>query len=286
MKKYIKLYLELAKVRITFFVTMTTFVGYLMYDGNLHLQLVWVLFGIFLLASGSAALNQYQEYEWDAQMDRTKDRPIPSGAITPTHGLIVAVLLSVTGSYMLYASSGLAAMELGLLALLWYNAIYTPLKRKTAFAVVPGSVIGAIPPLVGYVAAGGSALDPKILAFSFFMFMWQIPHFWLLVMRNASDYSKANFPTISDLYNKKQLMSITFVWTTATAVSSLLLPLMNVFSNTILVLLLFTALVALVIGFATIFKNEYSRKTIFKYFMGINVYLLFILGLIVIGVLQ
>ena len=68
-------------------------------------------------------------------------------------------------------------------ALIWYNGIYTPLKRKTAFAVVPGSVIGAIPPMVGYVAAGGSALDPQILAFAFFMFMWQIPHFWLLIMK-------------------------------------------------------------------------------------------------------
>jgi len=278
--------MELAKVRITFFVTMTTFVGYLMYDGDIHSQLAWVLLGIFLLASGSAALNQYQEYEWDALMERTKDRPIPSGAISPIHGLIVAIVLSVIGSYLLFASSGLGAMELGLLALLWYNGIYTPLKRKTAFAVVPGSVIGAIPPLVGYVAAGGSVLDPKILAFAFFMFMWQIPHFWLLVMRNGSDYSKANFPTISDIYNKQQLKSITFVWTTATAVSSLLLPLMSVFTNTILVFLLFTALVALVLGFATMFKNEYTRKTIFKYFMGINVYLLFILGLIVIGVLQ
>jgi len=277
--------MELAKVRITFFVTMTTFVGYLMYDGDIHSQLVWVLLGIFLLASGSAALNQYQEYEWDALMERTKDRPIPSGAISPTHGLIVAIVLSVIGSFLLFASSGLGAMELGLLALIWYNGIYTPLKRKTAFAVVPGSIIGAIPPLVGYVAAGGSASDPKILAFAFFMFMWQIPHFWLLVMRNGNDYSKANFPTISDLYNKQQLKSITFVWITATAVSSLLLPLMSVFTNTVLVFLLFTALVALVLGFATIFKNEYTRKTIFKYFMGINVYLLFILGLIVIGVL-
>ncbi len=286
MKRYLKLYMELAKVRITFFVTMTTFVGYLMYDGTVTSQLTWVLLGIFLLASGSAALNQYQEHHWDAKMDRTKNRPIPSGAISATHGLIVAILLSVVGSWLLYASSGFGTMQLGILALIWYNGIYTPLKRKTAFAVIPGSVIGAIPPLVGYVAAGGSVLDPKILAFAFFMFMWQIPHFWLLVMRNGDDYRKADFPTISDLFSHQQLKGITFVWSAATAVSSLLLPLMHVFTSTALILLLFLSLILMIGGFASIFKKEYSRKIIFKYFMGINVYLLFILGLIIVGVLQ
>ena len=286
MKKYIKLYMELTKVRITFAVTLTTFVGYFMYDATVHTQLIWVLLGIFILACGSAALNQYQEHEWDAKMDRTKHRPIPSGAISPFHGLMVAIVLSVIGSWMLYASSGFGAMQLGILALIWYNGIYTPLKRKTAFAVIPGSVIGAIPPLVGFVAAGGSALDPKILAFAFFMFMWQIPHFWLLVMRNGHDYKKANFPTISDLYNTQQLKSITFVWTVATAVSSLLLPLMKVFSSQTIIFMLFASLIMLIAGFASIFKTEYTRKIIFKYFMGINIYLLVVLGLIIAGVMN
>jgi protoheme IX farnesyltransferase len=284
MKKYLKLYLELAKVRITFAVTLTTFVGYFMVDGNIDAVLWWVLLGIFLLASGSAALNQYQEHHLDAQMDRTKNRPIPSGAISPTHGLIVAFLLSATGSYLLYWSAGFESMQLGILALIWYNAIYTPLKRKSAFAVVPGSVIGAIPPMVGYVAAGGNVLDPQILAFAFFMFMWQIPHFWLLIMKNGTDYRKAGFPTIADVYSEKQLKSITYVWIAATAVSSMLLPLMHVLEGTTLLVLLSISLVLVLVGFASIFRNDYTKKSIFKYFMGINVYLLVILGLIIAGV--
>ena len=157
-------------------------------------------------------------------------------------------------------------------------------KEKTAFAVVPGSVIGAIPPLVGYVSAGGNVLDPQILAVAFFMFMWQIPHFWLLIMKNGDDYQKAGFPTISEIYNEQQLKSITYVWIAATAVSSLLLPLMNVLQSNILLILLSLSVLTVLIGFSTIFKNDYSRKSIFKYFMGINIYLLFILGLIIAGV--
>lgn len=276
--------MELAKVRITFAVTLTTFVGYYMVDGKVDATLWWVLLGIFLLASGSAALNQYQEHEHDAKMDRTKNRPIPSGAISPTHGLLVSLVLSGLGSFLLFWASGIETMQLGLLALIWYNAFYTPLKRKSAFAVVPGSVIGAIPPMVGYVAAGGSLLDPQILAFGFFMFMWQIPHFWLLIMKNGADYSKAGFPTISDIYNEKQLKGITYVWTAATVVSSMLLPLMNVFNSATLMILLSLSLIAMLVGFARIFNQEITRKLIFKYFMGINVYLLFILGLIIAGV--
>lgn len=283
MKKYLKLYMELGKVRITFAVTLTTFVGYFMVDAQIDLRMWWVLFGIFLLASGSAALNQYQEHHHDAKMDRTKNRPIPSGAISPRHGLIFALLLSTIGAYLLYWAAGFESMQLGLLALIWYNGIYTPLKRKSAFAVVPGSIIGAIPPLVGYVSAGGNALDPQILAFAFFMFMWQIPHFWLLIMKNGADYSKAGFPTISDIYNEKQLKGITYVWIAATGVSSLLLPMMNVFSSTTLLVLLSISLLAMLIGFSRMFVLEYTKKMIFKYFMSINIYLLFILGLIIAG---
>lgn len=284
MKKYLKLYLELAKVRITFAVTLTTFVGYFMVDGVVDSTLWWTLLGIFLLASGSAALNQYQEHHLDAKMDRTKNRPIPSGAISPIHGLLFAFALSALGSYLLYWSSGFESMQLGILALIWYNAIYTPLKRKSAFAVVPGSVIGSIPPMVGYVAGGGNVLDPQILAFAFFMFMWQVPHFWLLVMKNGVDYKKAGFPTIADVYTEKQLKSITYMWIAATAVSSMLLPLMHVFRSTTLLVILSISLVVVLAGFASIFRNEYTKKMIFKYFMGINVYLLVILGLIIAGV--
>lgn len=284
MKKYLKLYMELAKVRITFAVTLTTFVGYYMVDGQVDTTLWWTLLGIFLLASGSAALNQYQEYPLDAMMDRTKNRPIPSGAISPLHGLMVAFTLSALGSFLLYWSSGFVSMQLGILALIWYNAIYTPLKRKSAFAVVPGSVIGAIPPMVGYVAAGGNLADPQIIAFAFFMFMWQVPHFWLLVMKNGDDYRKAGFPTIADVYSENQLKSITYLWIVATAVSSMLLPLMHVFKGTTLLVFLIISFIVVLVGFANIFRKGYTKKAIFKYFMGINVYLLVILGLIIAGV--
>jgi len=282
--KYLKLYFELSKVRITFAVTLTTLVGYLLKSGQFDSTLWTTVGGLFLLACGSAALNQYQEYETDAKMERTKNRPIPSGKISPTHALIYALSMIFVGSVILFYFSGFLALQLGILTLIWYNAVYTPLKKKTAFAVVPGSIIGALPPMVGYAAAGGSIGDPAIIAFAFFMFMWQIPHFWLIIIRHGSDYNQGGFPSITEIYSDSQIKGITLVWVSATAVASIFMILMGVFSALILKVLLIMIVLALIYAFSRLFLKKEEGIKVFKYFMGINVYLLVILILIVVGV--
>lgn len=276
--------MELSKVRITFAVSLTTFVGYLLKSGSIDARLWATVGGLFLLACGSAALNQYQEWDTDAKMKRTQNRPIPSGKISPLHGMLFALTLISIGSAILFYYSGFLALQLGILTLIWYNAFYTPLKKKSAFAVVPGSLIGALPPMVGYAAAGGSILDSEIIAFAFFMFMWQIPHFWLIVIRHGADYQEGGFPSITAIYSDKQIKGITFVWVTATAVASILMPLMGVFSALGLKLILFLFVAALIFAFSRLLVKQQEGMSVFKYFMGINAYLLAVLILIVVGV--
>lgn len=276
--------MELSKVRITFAVSLTTFVGYLLKSGSIDAGLWATVGGLFLLACGSAALNQYQEWDTDAKMKRTQNRPIPSGKISPLHGLLFALTLISMGSAILFYYSGFLALQLGILTLIWYNAFYTPLKKKSAFAVVPGSLIGALPPMVGYAAAGGSILDSEIIAFAFFMFMWQIPHFWLIVIRHGADYQEGGFPSITAIYSDKQIKGITFVWVTATAVASILMPFMGVFSALGLKLILFLFVAALIFAFSRLLVKQQEGMSVFKYFMGINAYLLAVLILIVVGV--
>lgn len=282
--KLFRIYMELSKVRITFAVSLTTFVGYLLKSGSIDARLWATVGGLFLLACGSAALNQYQEWDTDAKMKRTQNRPIPSGKISPLHGLLFALTLISMGSAILFYYSGFLALQLGILTLIWYNAFYTPLKKKSAFAVVPGSLIGALPPMVGYAAAGGSILDSEIIAFAFFMFMWQIPHFWLIVIRHGADYQDGGFPSITAIYSDKQIKGITFVWITATAVASILMPLMGVFSALGLKLILFLFVAALIFAFSRLLVKQQEGMSVFKYFMGINAYLLAVLILIVVGV--
>jgi len=228
MKEKINILFELTKIRITSFVTLTTAFGFICAAGEINLDIIFPTFGILLLACGSAVINHYQERKTDALMDRTKNRPTPSGKISPTNALKIAVILILAGSIILYSGSGILALFLALLNLIWYNGIYTPLKKKNPLAIVPGSLVGAIPPAVGWVAGGGSIFDPGILIISFFFFIWQIPHFWLLLLVLDKDYEKAGFPTLTKIFSHIQLARITFIWIIATVVTGLIIPLFGI----------------------------------------------------------
>ena len=224
-KENIKIFFELTKIRITSFVTVTTAFGFIAASGTISLDIFPVLFGVLFLAFGSAALNHYQEKDFDAMMDRTKNRPIPSGKISAVKSLFLAGSLILVGSLILIIGSNIIAFSLGMLNLIWYNFIYTLLKRKTPFAIVPGSLVGAIPPVIGWTAAGGSLFDPQILAIAFFFFIWQIPHFWLLLLVMDKDYQQAGFPTLTSIFSREQLRRITFIWIISTAVTGFMITL-------------------------------------------------------------
>ncbi|MGD2109282.1 MAG: protoheme IX farnesyltransferase [Phycisphaerae bacterium] len=224
--EYLRAVLELTKLRITAAVTLTTATGYFLASGAFEVRMWLPLLGVFLLACGSAALNQWQERGLDARMKRTCRRPIPSGRIEPSWALFVSVVLMLAGLFCLTSVTGHAQtlLVLGLFALVWYNGVYTYLKRITAFAVVPGALIGAVPPCMGYVSAGGNLGDPEILLVALFFFVWQIPHFWLLLLMLGDEYEEAGLPTVTDKFSQAQLVRITFVWILATAVGGVAFP--------------------------------------------------------------
>jgi protoheme IX farnesyltransferase len=274
---YIKIFLELAKVKITGAVAFSTFLGYVIFNGKINTGLILPTLGIFLLACAASALNHYQEFEYDALMERTKNRPIPSGKISPQGALMFAVFLTISGSTILYWGAGFVGLQLGILALLWYNAIYTPLKRKTPFAVIPGSFIGAIPPAVGWVAAGGPVYDIKILMVSFFFFIWQIPHFWLLAMKYGKQYESAGFPSISTIYTPKSLRNITFVWTITAAIAAMFIPMFGGMNFAWLKIVIIVGSLLLVAAFSSLLTVRDDSSYNKKYFIYINIYLLFII---------
>ncbi|HEU4364575.1 MAG TPA: protoheme IX farnesyltransferase [Candidatus Krumholzibacteria bacterium] len=220
--------LELAKVRIALLATASAVTGYFLAARGLGADVVPLVAGVFLLAGGAGALNQVQEVDIDALMKRTAGRPIPSGRMSRRAGLAVALAL-LAGGLALLASNAAAAM-LGACTVIWYNGIYTPLKRISAFAAIPGGVVGALPPAIGWVAGGGSVADPRIAAVAFFFFVWQVPHFWLLLLRIGDDYARAGLPTLTRLFSRRQLSRIIYVWMIATAVACLSMPLFGVSS--------------------------------------------------------
>ena len=276
MKNKFQIFTEITKLRITIFVTVTTMFGFIAATGSINSQIILPAFGILLLACGSAALNHYQERKTDILMDRTKNRPIPSGKISPNSTVQLSIALIVLGSILLFIGSGLLALSLGLLNLVWYNAVYTPLKKVSPLAIIPGSLVGAIPPVVGWVAGGGNILDPQIILISFFFFIWQIPHFWLLLMVLDKDYQQAGFPTLTQIFTQQQLGRITFVWILATAVTGLLLPLFQISHNQFINYSLFAAAVWLAyksISLLSLTKESFSFIFAFR---SINYFALFV----------
>lgn len=278
--KKINLYLELAKIRITAFVTLTTFFGFVAFAGEVNLKLIPVLSGILLIACGSAVINHYQERKTDALMNRTRNRPIPSGKISPNEALLFAVILIVTGSLILWLGGGLLALGLALLNIIWYNGIYTPLKKKNPLAIIPGSLVGAIPPAVGWVAAGGNLFDPQIIILSFFFFIWQIPHFWLLLLIFGKDYEQAGFPTLTQIFAPDQLARITFMWILATVVTGFLLPIFGIIKYESIYIFLIAAGVWLSWKSLRLLKSTDKKISFGFAFKGINIFALLVVILL------
>jgi protoheme IX farnesyltransferase len=227
-KDWVILLLSLGKIRISLLVALTTATGHLLAADGVTIQMLVTASAVFVLACGSCALNQYQERKMDALMERTRNRPLPSRKLSPHSALLISLGLISVGSFTLFRGASLLAGILGLFAIFWYNGIYTFLKRKTAFAAIPGALIGAIPPALGWVSGGGSLLDPRIWGVAFFFFMWQVPHFWLLLFDFGEDYENAGFPSLTQIFNSAQFRRITFVWIFATAVTCVIIPLFGV----------------------------------------------------------
>ncbi|MGH7507517.1 MAG: heme o synthase [Longimicrobiales bacterium] len=186
--------LELTKPGITRMVVLTTAAGfYLASRGRLDVvMLVHTLFGTALAASGAGALNQWVERGADALMRRTRRRPLPSGRLTSSEALAVAVGLSAFGLAYLLAFVNTATALVVAASVVSYVGVYTPLKRRTWLATVIGAVPGALPVLAGWTGAG-APLDAHAWAIFAVLFLWQMPHFYALAWIYRDDYVQGGF---------------------------------------------------------------------------------------------
>lgn len=282
MKEYLKTLLAFTKYRVSIAVSFTTITGYVVYNGSFDLNALYLAFSIFILAGGSSALNECQESKYDAVMDRTKNRPIPSGKISQMHGWIVSWLFVVVGIAMMYFIFNEVTALLGIANLIWYNLIYTHLKRITPFAVVPGSMVGAIPVLMGWTAAGGYVFDVTIVFIAFFLFIWQIPHFWLLMLKYGEQYEKAGFKTINQAVNPQNLKLVIFAWVVATSFSSIIVPLFLVNVSLPFFLVIFALNLSFIAIFTKLSFGNVAELNFRKSFISINMYMMLFMLLLII----
>jgi protoheme IX farnesyltransferase len=185
-------YIALTKPRITWLILMSTGVGYFFgAQKGWHLwTLLHTIVGTGLIASGTAALNQWSERVADGKMRRTQARPLPSGRLQAPHALVFAIAISIAGFVELWFGANPLAALLGLFTLLTYLFIYTPLKQRSPHSTTFGSLPGAMPPLIGFAAASGTLTWDAWVLFAI-LFLWQFPHFYAIAWMYKEDYARA-----------------------------------------------------------------------------------------------
>jgi protoheme IX farnesyltransferase len=152
--------------------------------------LLHTLLGTGLIASGTAALNQWWEREADAKMRRTQDRPLPANRLSSTNALIFSIALSIIGSVELWFGVNPLTSVLGIFTLTTYLFVYTPMKRRSPHSTTIGAIPGAMPPMIGFAAAHGSVTAEGWILFAI-LFLWQFPHFYAIAWMYREDYSRA-----------------------------------------------------------------------------------------------
>ena len=271
-------YAELSKFGIVLLVLVSAAAGFML-RAPLGADFPWahglvVLAGVMLLSSGASALNQVQERRRDALMARTANRPLPSGRLSYAQGLTFAAVAVAGGAAVLWLGIGRTAGVLGITAAVFYNGVYTPwLKPTSPFAAVPGAIPGSIPPVIGWVAAGGGLTDAGAIILFGILFLWQMPHFWALALRYRADYASGGFPMVSEVVGVEGTARLILLYASGLTAWSLAAPTFGVGGPVTFVLaaLLGGRLMWLAVKFA---REPHDQRGWLKLFLFSNFYLL------------
>lgn len=271
---------RLVRLPLSAMVAISALTGALAADPHMSGMTLWALaWGIFLLSSACSVLNQVQERATDALMRRTCRRPLACGALTAKTGMAIGVLLGSGGLAILFAAAGTETALLGLLATGWYLLVYTPLKQRSALAVIAGTPCGALPPLIGWLAAGGNPFDPQPLTLALLMVLWQVPHYWLLALPDREELKRVGFRILPKNLTGHQLLSLSHFWILGMVAATLLLSSIHLVQLPVL-----QGLIAgLAISFAvwatrTHKKTPFVEKIAAKLRVGLHIYLGLVLG--------
>lgn len=281
-------YFQLIKMNITILVVITSYLGYylgLRYMGYLMVEyeswinFLYLILGTFISSSGACILNQYFEVEFDMKMNRTKNRPLPTGIIKLNNALILGLFFSFFGPIILLKINFLTAL-ISFLTIFIYIAIYTPMKRYSSFNTIIGAIPGALPPLGGWVAATNQVNIEGLLLFGI-LFCWQIPHFYSLAIIYKEDYKRGGFKMLPGVTENSNLVNFQIIFfTMALIYSSIGIYALNLTSFIYVFGAVLLGLIFLIYSSIIIF--DYSSKAVKNIFIFSIIYLPSLLLLILI----
>jgi protoheme IX farnesyltransferase len=279
-------YLALTKPELTLLSVFTAVGGAFLASSDRvsYVSLIAVFFGTAFVGGACGVLNQYLECSYDAQMNRTKQRPLPSGRISASEALILGICLAVLGVGVLALWTSFLAAGFSVLTLVTYLFLYTPLKRHTPFATILGGIPGALPPLIGWTAVTGT-LSMESWALFFILFFWQMPHFLALGWMYRADYARAGFRLLSVVDETGTVTSRqAMIYAIALLPASVMPTLVGLCGVWYFVGAAISSLVFLLIAFR--FVREHSNQSARRLFVASLVYLPTVLFLLLVDRLQ
>jgi len=225
----LRAYLSLMKFPLCLVVSISAMFGFALNASPATSLFLLTGAGVFFVSCGAAALNNYQDRHRDRLFSRTKNRPLPSGQLPPSHALAVSSILILAGLALLYGVHLNAWLPgLSAAAVLLYNGVYTPLKHRPFLSLSSGAVCGMIPPLIGWTAAGGEVFSFKILVIMVIFGLWQFPHAWLILLDYKNEYQTCKHPNILKHLPPHRLEFLAFVWILNFSVMLLYIPIMYI----------------------------------------------------------
>lgn len=281
MQKKINILLRLTRYKLSFTVSFSAVTGYLLTGNSSGTVILLVFSGVFLLACGSSALNQVQEQRFDSMMERTRHRPLPLGEISIFYSLLISFMLLFSGFLLLLTLDFIPA-ALGLANVFLYNLVYTPLKRMSTLSIVPGALVGAICPLIGWTAGNFPVFHPVALFISIFIFLWQIPHFWLLLLQYGEDFKRAGFPVVFNL-NRSGIKILVFVWIVFTSLFLFSFPLFGYKGRFLTIPVIFTINLLFISLFYKLLFRKTSKQKFQLAFILINSFAIVVFCILIIS---
>ncbi|MBT4526259.1 MAG: UbiA family prenyltransferase [Deltaproteobacteria bacterium] len=216
----------LTKPLLSFFIAVSALFGFLIIDPVINSSALLTFISIYLLSSGAAVFNNIQDRDYDVNYSRTSHRVLPQNKVAISSAFFWGLFLTIISLSLVFNNfQRYDILVWSLISLVLYNLIYTPLKKKNILAIIPGAACGSLPPYLGWLMAGGSGFSTTIFFIMIWMAIWQLPHFWLILIRNQAEYKKGKHKNLFRIFDIQQINRITITWINAYLGLSLLFPL-------------------------------------------------------------
>ena len=260
---------RLSKLPLSLHISISALMGYVLVNGKIDSKGLFVFFSILLLACGGAVLNNLQDKEYDKLFTRTKDRLIPNGVVSEKSAVFIASFFIISGLLILfYLSKSYYILTLGATSIILYNFIYTALKKISSLGVIPGALCGMLPPLIGWLSAGGNFYDIKIIYIMLVFGIWQFPHYFMVLLQNRKDFE--SHKTVINYYPEKMFKAVVAIWVLNYFSIISTLPLVGILnSKSGNIFLLFCLFIILPFVIYNLIKQNYKFS-----FIGLNCSLL------------